>query len=68
MGGTPVLSGHIPDFDATVISKLASAGAVLLGKPNLTEGAMAGYHPDFPIPVNPWVRICGPAFRPAAPE
>ena len=54
MGGTPVLSGHIPDFDATVISKLASAGAVLLGKLNLTEGAMAGYHPDFPIPVNPW--------------
>ena len=54
MGGTPVLSGLIPNFDATVISKLASAGAVLLGKLNLTEGAMAGYHPDFPIPVNPW--------------
>ena len=54
MGGTPVLSNHVPDFDATVISKLASAGSVLLGKLNLTEGAMAGYHPDFPIPVNPW--------------
>ena len=54
MGGTPVLSGHIPDFDATVISKLATAGAVLLGKLNLTEGAMAGYHPGFSIPVNPW--------------
>ena len=54
MGGTPVLSGHVPDFDATVVSNLAAAGAVLLGKLNLTEGAMAGYHPDFPIPVNPW--------------
>jgi len=54
MGGTPVLSGHVPHFDATVISKLSSAGAVLLGKLNLTEGAMAGYHPDLPIPVNPW--------------
>ncbi|MBQ12516.1 MAG: Asp-tRNA(Asn)/Glu-tRNA(Gln) amidotransferase GatCAB subunit A [Planctomyces sp.] len=54
MGGTPVLSGHVPNFDATVISKLAAAGSVLLGKLNLTEGAMAGYHPDFPIPVNPW--------------
>ena len=54
MGGTPVLSSHVPDFDATVISKLAAAGSVLLGKLNLTEGAMAGYHPDFPIPVNPW--------------
>ena len=51
MGGTPVLSNHVPDFDATVISKLADAGSVLLGKLNLTEGAMAGYHPDFPIPV-----------------
>jgi amidase len=28
--------------------------AVLLGKLNLTEGAMAGYHTDFAIPVNPW--------------
>jgi amidase len=54
MGGTPVLSSHVPDFDATVISKLTAAGSVLLGKLNLTEGAMAGYHPDFPIPVNPW--------------
>ncbi len=32
MGGTPVLSNHVPDFDATVVSKLAAAGAVLLGK------------------------------------
>ena len=42
MGDTPVLSGHIPDFDATVISKLASAGAVLLGKLNLTEVQVQG--------------------------
>ena len=27
---------------------------IILGKLNLTEGAMAGYHPDFSIPVNPW--------------
>ena len=54
MGGTPVLSNHVPDFDPTGTSKLAAAGSVLLGKLNLTEGAMAGYHPDFPIPVNPW--------------
>ncbi len=54
MGGTPVLMDHVPEFDATVVSRLAAAGAVLLGKLNLTEGAMAGYHPDFPVPVNPW--------------
>jgi amidase len=54
MGGTPVLKGFVPDVDATVVSKLHEAGAVLLGKLNLTEGAMAGYHADFDIPVNPW--------------
>ena len=30
------------------------AGAVLLGKLNLTEGAMGGYNPEFPVPRNPW--------------
>jgi amidase len=54
MGGTPVLKSFVPDFDATVVSKLQDAGAVLLGKLNLTEGAMAGYHPDFDVPLNPW--------------
>ncbi len=54
MGGAKVLSNHIPDFDATVVTKLQSAGAVILGKLNLTEGAMAGYNPEFQIPLNPW--------------
>ena len=54
MGGTRVLADYVPDFDATVVARLAAAGAVLLGKLNLTEGAMGGYHPDFEIPLNPW--------------
>jgi amidase len=54
MGGTGALKDFVPTYDATVVSRLESAGAVLLGKLNLTEGAMAGYHPDFAIPVNPW--------------
>lgn len=54
MGGLGVLADFVPDHDATVIAKLNEAGAVLLGKLNLTEGAMAGYHPDFELPVNPW--------------
>ena len=53
-GGLAVLRDFVPDFDATVIQRLESAGAILLGKLNLTEGAMVGYHPDFKIPVNPW--------------
>ena len=54
MGGLKVLADHVPEFNATVVSKLEAAGAVLLGKLNLTEGAMGGYNPDFQIPVNPW--------------
>jgi amidase len=54
MGGTAVFSNHIPDYDATVVTKLEAAGAVLLGKLNLTEGAMGGYHPELEIPLNPW--------------
>ena len=54
MGATPVLADFVPDYDATVVARLTGAGAVLLGKLNLTEGAMAAYHPDFDIPVNPW--------------
>ena len=54
MGGVEVLAGHVPAFDSTVITKLAAAGAVLLGKLNLTEGAMGGYNRNFDIPKNPW--------------
>lgn len=54
MGGLAVLADFVPDHDATVVSKLTKAGAVMLGKLNLTEGATAGYHRDFDIPVNPW--------------
>ena len=54
MGGTKALADHVPHFDSTVVAKLQSAGAVLLGKLNLTEGAMGGYNPEFDIPKNPW--------------
>ena len=54
MGGCEVLRDHVPDFDATVVTRLRAAGAIILGKLNLTEGAMAGYNPAFPVPENPW--------------
>jgi amidase len=53
-GGHAFRQDFFPNFNATVVNRLKDAGAVLLGKLNLTEGAMAGYHPDFKIPVNPW--------------
>jgi len=54
MGGTRVLSDFVPDEDATVVTKLHDAGAIVLGKLNLTEGAMGGYNSDRGIPLNPW--------------
>jgi amidase len=54
MGGTAVLADHVPDFDATVVTRFKEAGAVMLGKLNLTEGAMAGYNPKRQVPQNPW--------------
>ncbi len=53
-GGHAFKTDFVPTYNATVINKLSEAGAVILGKTNLTEGAMAGYHPHFKIPVNPW--------------
>ena len=54
MGGSNVLSNHIPDFDSTVVARLELAGAVLLGKLNLNEGAMGDYHTEYGMPLNPW--------------
>lgn len=54
MGGTAVLEDHVPDFDATVVARFREAGAIMLGKLNLTEGAMAGYNPRRQVPQNPW--------------
>lgn len=54
MGGTKVRENFVPDVDATVVSRLREAGAVLLGKLNLSEGATAGYNPARDVPLNPW--------------
>ena len=53
--GSTILSGLVPDEDATAIGKLKSSGAILLGKLNMSEFAMgdAFYHP-YGRPHNPW--------------
>jgi amidase len=51
-----------PDSNATVVERLEAAGAILVGKLNLTEFAVAWYHPEMPTPLNPW----GAALWPGA--
>jgi amidase len=52
--GTEVLRDWVPDEDACVVERLKTAGAVILGKLTLTEGAYAAHHPSVAIPINPW--------------
>ena len=53
-GGSPVFNDFVPTVDATVIANLKAAGAVLLGKLNMTEFATTGLSHQFDPPRNPW--------------
>jgi aspartyl-tRNA(Asn)/glutamyl-tRNA(Gln) amidotransferase subunit A len=53
--GTRALADFVPDDDATAVTRLREAGAILLGKLNMPEGGMLGTR-DWPYgqPRNPW--------------
>jgi len=54
--GSKILSDYVPDFDATTVSKLNTAGAILVGKNNLHEFAYGGTNENehFGPTGNPW--------------
>jgi aspartyl-tRNA(Asn)/glutamyl-tRNA(Gln) amidotransferase subunit A len=55
-GGSKVMAGFVPAYDATSIAKLKAAGAILLGKLHTTEFAT-----NDPAPTrNPWNLACTP--------
>ena len=51
-----ILEGYVPPFDATVVAKLKSAGATILGKTNLDEFAMgtSTENSAYQLTRNPW--------------
>lgn len=52
--GTTIHADFLPSFNATVVDRLEAAGAIILGKLKMTEGAYTGHHPSIPAPLNPW--------------
>ena len=51
-----ILDGYVPPFDATAVSRLKKAGAIILGKGNLDEFAMGSSNENsaFGAVINPW--------------
>ncbi|MEM7001487.1 MAG: amidase [Pseudomonadota bacterium] len=52
--GTRVMATKVARANATLVDRLLAAGAVLVGKTQLTEGAFGAHHPDIPPPRNPY--------------
>jgi aspartyl-tRNA(Asn)/glutamyl-tRNA(Gln) amidotransferase subunit A len=54
--GSRILERFVPPYDATLVARLAAAGAVMLGKGNLDEFAMGSSteHSAFHVTRNPW--------------
>ena len=65
--GMAIYRNFVPERDATVVSRLKAAGAVLVGKLQMTEGAFSAHHPSSSRRSIPGARRTGPVFPRAAP-
>jgi len=52
--GAQMFQGDQPAGEATAVTKLRAAGAIIIGKLHMTEFALRWHHPYRPVPVNPW--------------
>lgn len=60
--GSAVLKDQVPaGFNATVVQRLVDAGAILVGRTNMTEFAFSGLgiNPHYGSPSSPWDRATG---------
>lgn len=51
--GMAIYTSHFPAHNATVINRLESAGAILVGKLTTTEGVYIAHHEKLRTPANP---------------
>ena len=52
--GSRILGDFVPDRDATVVRRLKTSGAIVVGKTNMMEFAYGEVHSDFGPSRNPW--------------